>query len=313
MKILITGANGFVGRRLSFEAIRRGFIVCAAVRKLSTLPSYIDFVSVGDIDCSTDWYQALSDCDAVVHLAARVHIRDDPERSSLEDFRKINVKGTMNLARQSAAAGVRRFVFISSIGVNGAETTCAPFRCLDNPAPHSPYAVSKLEAELGLQKLAQETGMEVVTIRPPLIYGPNAPGNFGSLMRWLMRGIPLPLGLINKNLRSFVSLDNLVDLILTCILHPGAANQTFLVSDGEDLSTTEFLKRIGNVMNRPVFLLPVPASFLTFAATIIGKRSVAQSLLSSLQVDINQTCDLLNWKPPFSVDEGLRQVVEARV
>lgn len=310
MKILITGANGFVGQALSLESFRRGFKVCAAVRELSTLPSYIDVVSVGHVDSSTDWSQALKDCDVVVHLAARAHVRDsDP----LEVFRKVNVEGTLNLARQAAAAAVRRFIFISSIGVNGAATSSAPFSHLDTPAPHSPYAVSKHEAELGLRELAGETGMEVVTIRPPLIYGPNAPGNFGSLMRWLMRGVPLPLGLVNQNCRSFVALDNLVDLILTCVLHPSAANQIFLVSDGEDVSTTELLQRIGKAMNRSVRLLPVPRVFLALMASLLGKKGMAQSLLGSLQLDISHTFEVLNWKPPISMDEGLRRAIGVSV
>jgi nucleoside-diphosphate-sugar epimerase len=183
MKLLITGANGFVGQALTLEAFRRGFNACAAVREISTLPSYIDVVSVGHVNSGTDWSQALKDCDVVVHLAARAHVRDERGSDPLEAFRKVNVEGTLNLARQAAAARVRRLIFISSIGVNGAETSGVPFSYLDTPAPHSPYAVSKHEAELGLQKLAEDTGMEVVTIRPPLIYGPNAPGNFGSLMR----------------------------------------------------------------------------------------------------------------------------------
>lgn len=309
MKLLITGANGFVGQALSVEALRRGFKVCAAVRKLSTLPSYIDVVSVGNVDSSTDWLQALIGCDVVVHLAARVNVKDEIEGDSLKEFRKVNVDGTLNLARQAAAAGVRRFIFISSIGVNGAETFRVPFSHLDTPAPHSPYALSKHEAELALHKVADETGMEVVIIRPPLIYGPNAPGNFGSLMRWLMRGIPLPLGVVNQNRRSFVALDNLVDLILICVLHPRAANQIFLVSDGEDVSTADLLERMGKAMNRSVRLLPVPTGFLALIASLLGKKGIAQSLLGSLQLDITNTCLVLDWNPPISMDEGLRRAV----
>lgn len=309
MKLLITGANGFVGRALSLDAFRRGFRVCASVRNQSSLPSYIEVVSVGDIDSGTLWLQALNDCDVVVHLAARAHVSAETQGNSVEEFRKVNVGGTLNLARQAAAAGVRRFIFISSIGVNGAETSTAPFCHLSKPAPHSPYAVSKFEAELGLNKLAEETGMEVVTIRPPLIYGPNAPGNFGSLMRLLIRGVPLPFGLVNQNCRSFVALDNLVDLILTCVSHPKAANQIFLVSDLEDVSTAELVKKIGKAMNRSVLLFPVPTRFLSFMATLSGKKGVAQSLLGSLQLDITYTCEVLNWNPPISMDEGLHRAV----
>jgi nucleoside-diphosphate-sugar epimerase len=309
MKLLITGANGFVGQALTIEAFRRGFKVCAAVRELSALPSYIDVISVGNVDSDTNWAQALSDCDVVVHLAARAHVKDAIEGDQLENFRKINVEGTLNLARQAAAAGVRRFIFISSIGVNGAETFRAPFKHLDTPAPHSPYAISKHEAELGLQRLALETEIEVVIIRPPLVYGKNAPGNFGSLVRWLMRGVPLPLGLANQNRRSFVALDNLVDLILTCVRHPSAGNQIFLVSDAEDVSTTELLQRIGKAMNRSVLLLPVPVGLLAVIASLLGKKVMMQSLQGSLQLDISITCEVLNWSPPISMDEGLRRAV----
>lgn len=313
MKLLITGANGFVGQALTLEAFRRGFNVCAAVRETSTLPSYIDVVSVGQVDSDTDWSQALKDCDVVVHLAARAHVREERGSDPLQAFRKVNVEGTLKLARQAAAAGVRRLIFISSIGVNGAETSGAPFSHLDTPAPHSPYAVSKHEAELGLQKLADDTGMEVVTIRPPLIYGPNAPGNFGSLMRWLMRGVPLPLGCVNQNRRSFVALDNLVDLILTCVRHPRAGNKIFLVSDVEDVSTTQLLKRMGIAMNRSVRLLPVPTGLLGLMASLLGKKGMAQSLLGSLQLDIRNTCEVLNWNPPISIDEGLRRAVGVKI
>lgn len=313
MKLLITGANGFVGQALTLAAFRRGFNACAAVREISTLPSYIDVVSVGHVDSGTDWSQALKDCDVVVHLAARAHVRDERGSDPLEAFRKVNVEGTLNLARQAAAAGVRRLIFISSIGVNGAETSGAPFSHLDTPAPHSPYAVSKHEAELGLQKLAEDTGMEVVTIRPPLIYGPNAPGNFGSLMRWLMRGVPLPLGCVNQNRRSFVALDNLVDLIMTCVRHPRAGNQIFLVSDVENVSTTQLLKKMGKAMNRSVCLLPVPTGLLGLMASLLGKKGMAQSLLGSLELDIRNTCEVLNWNPPISIDEGLRRAVGVKI
>lgn len=313
MRLLITGANGFVGRALSLEAIAWGLSVRAASRSYSSLPAGIESVSVGDIDGRTDWHDALTGCDAVTHLAARAHVISDTTTEPFTEFRKINVDGTLNLARQAASAGVKRFVFISSIGVNGAETFNAPFVVQDEPAPHSPYAVSKYEAELGLKALALETGMEVVIIRPPIIYGPNAPGNFGSLMRWLSRGLPLPLGSVTQNRRSLVALGNLVDLILTCLQHPKAANQTFLVSDGEDLSTTELLQKMAKAMNRSARLLPVPVSLLAFAARLLRKTAVAQRLLGSLQVNISKTCELLDWKPPVSVDEGLRRAAQQRL
>lgn len=312
-KLLVTGASGFVGRALSLEAAIRGLAVRTANRSCSTLPVAVECVSVGDIDDGTDWHSALTGCDVVVHLAARAHVMQDATTEPLVEFFKVNVGGTLNLARQAANIGVKRFVFISSIGVNGAETFTLPFVAQDEPAPHSPYAVSKYQAELGLKELALKTDMEIVIIRSPIVYGPNAPGNFGSLMRWLSHGFPLPLGAIKKNRRSLVSLDNLVDLILICIDHPKAANQTFLVSDGEDISTTDLLQRMGKAINRSARLLPVPVCLLAFVARLLGKRSVAQRLMGSLQVDIGKTCELLDWKPPVSLDEGLRRAAQQRV
>jgi nucleoside-diphosphate-sugar epimerase len=304
--VSITGANGFLGRALCAVAVGRATEVRGVTRLSCDLPKGIENVVVRSIDDNTVWRDALVGCYAVIHLAARVHVMQEAAANPLAEFRRVNVQGTLNLARQAAAAGVRRFVFVSSIGVNGAETFEQPFTAQDRVAPHSPYAVSKYEAELGLQALAAETGMEVVIIRPPLVYGPNAPGNFGSLMRWLKRGIPLPLGAIH-NQRSLVALDNLVDLILTCLTHPAAANQTFLVSDGEDVSTTELLRRMGQALGRPARLAPVPASILKLAAAMVGKSDVAQRLCGSLQLDIEKTRRLLEWTPPLTLDQGLRK------
>lgn len=307
--VLITGVNGFVGWAVCVIAVARGMAVRGASRSPCGLPTGVENFVVGNINNNTNWQDVLRGCEVVVHLAARVHVMQEATADPLAEFRWVNVQGTLNLARQAAAAGVRRFLFVSSIGVNGAETFDLPFSVQDVAAPHSPYAVSKYEAELGLQALAAETGMEVVIIRPPLIYGPNAPGNFGSLMRWLQRGVPLPLGAIH-NQRSLVALDNLVDLILTCTTHPAAANQTFLVSDGEDVSTTELLRRMGRAMGKQARLLPVPASWLQMAAALVGKRDVAQRLCGSLQVDIEKTRQLLGWSPPLTLDEGLKKAAE---
>ena len=307
--VLVTGANGFVGRAVCAEVAARGLTVGAATRSPCRFPGETENIVVGDIDANILWGAALDGRQAVVHAAARVHVMADTAANPLDEFRRVNVQGTMNLARQAAAAGVQRFVFISSIGVNGAETSQQPFGAQDVPAPHSPYAVSKYEAELGLQELAAETEMEVVIIRPPLVYGSCAPGNFGSLMRWLQRGIPLPLGAIH-NQRSLVALDNLVDLIVTCLTHPAAANQTFLVSDGQDVSTTELLRRMGQAMNRPARLIPVPAGLLTQAAALLGKGDMAQRLCGSLQVDIEKTRTLLGWQPPLTLDQGLKKAAE---
>jgi nucleoside-diphosphate-sugar epimerase len=311
-RILVTGASGFIGnalvKRLLSQAVFRS--VTLAMRRIGPKwPEGVQQCIVGSLDAANDWSTALEGISAVVHCAARVHLLSEKAVNPLDDFRHTNVQGTLNLARQAAGAGVRRFVFLSSIGVNGAETFRSPFTAELEVAPHSPYAVSKYEAELGLHALAVETGMEVVIIRPPLVYGPDAPGNFGSLLRWLERGIPLPLGTIH-NQRSLVALDNLVDLIVTCITHPAAANQTFLVSDGEDVSTTELLRRMGKAMGRPARLVPVPVGLLKLAAAMLGKRDVAQRLCGSLQVDIEKTRRLLDWTPPLSLDQGLKKAAE---
>ena len=307
MRILVTGANGFVGRALCGEALARGAAVRGVTRAPCDLPIGVDNVVVGSIDGSTDWLDVLADCEVVVHLAARVHVMQDATADPLEEFRRINVQGTLNLARQAAAAGVRRFVFVSSIKVNGEATRLGcPFTADDAPAPLDAYGVSKMEAEQGLREIALQTGMEVVIIRPPLVYGPGVKANFAAMMRWLRRGVPLPLGAIH-NQRSLVALGNLVDLIGTCLTHPAAVNQTFLVSDSEDVSTTELLQRMGQAMGRPTRLLPVPASWLKLAATLVGKPDVAQRLCGSLQVDIEKTHQLLGWVPPLSLAEGLKR------
>ncbi len=264
-------------------------------------------VVVGEIGLETHWGLALTGIDVVVHLAARAHVTKESYSNPLAEFRSINTDGTLALARQAAEAGVKRFVFISSIGVNGNHNT-RPFTEQDPPQPAEPYAISKLEAEQGLQELASETDMDIVIIRPPLVYGPNAPGNFGSLVRWVNKSIPLPLGAIH-NQRSLVALDNLVDFIITCIDHPAAANQTFLVADGEDLSTTELLRRVGQAMGKPARLIPVPMGILKLGATVLGKKAMAQRLCGNLQVDISKAREVLGWTPPVNVKEGLRRAV----
>lgn len=301
---MATGATGFVGSGLVERLTGRGFQVVAPVRTQGA--SDIGPV-VGDIDDHTDWRVALQSVNTVVHSAARAHIVKDGATNPLAEFRKVNTEGALNLARQAAAAGVKRFVYLSSIKVNGERTfKGAPFSEEDTPAPEDPYGISKLEAEQGLQQIARETDMEVVIIRPPLVYGPGVKGNFASMIKLVERGLPLPLGAVH-NRRSLVSLDNLVDLIITCIDHPAAGNQVFLAGDGEDLSTSELLRRVGVAMGKPARLLPVPAAVLQFGATILGKKAMAQRLLGSLQVDISKTREVLAWQPPVSVDEGLRR------
>lgn len=307
MKMLVSGASGFIGKSLCAELLRQGHSVRAAVRVRKSHIENIETVPVGEINGETDWTDALRDIKAVVHLAAHVHVMRNNATDPLDELRKVNVEGTWNLARQAAEAGVQRFVFISSIKVNGESTPLGqPYTAEDQPAPTELYGISKLEAEEALRQLADETGMEVVIIRPPLVYGPGVKANFRSMMHWLAKGVPLPLGAIH-NMRSLVALDNLVDLIITCIDHPAAANQTFLAGDGEDLSTTELLQRLGNALGKPAKLIPIPAWILKTGAMLLGKRDMAQRLCGSLQVDISKACDLLGWQPPVSVDDALKK------
>ena len=306
MRVMLTGANGFLGRNILDVLQHRGLEVRACARNADI--SKPDWAISPDLAPPADWGVLLNGVHIVVHAAARAHLKKDEVDDPLGEYRRVNVEGTINIARQAAAGGVKRFVFISSIGVNG-NITSRPFEAEHQPSPAEPYAQSKWEAEQGLMQLAAETGLEVVIIRPPLIYGPGAPGNFGSLVRWIGRGVPLPLGAI-QNKRSFIGIGNLVDLIIRCIDHPAAANQVFLACDGEDLSTTELLRGVGEAMGKPARLSPVPAGILQFGATVLGKKAMAQRLLGSLQVDISKTCELLDWKPPYTVQEGLRRCFE---
>ncbi len=306
MQVLVTGANGFVGRVLCTTLTQHGYAVRGAVRN-SAASTQAPCVVVGEITEQTNWSVALTDVDVVIHLAARAHVMRDTAVDPLAEFRRVNAAGTEHLARCAAASGVKRLVYVSSIKVNGEETHGGKkFSEADTPAPLDAYGVSKMEAEQGLREIARQTGMEVVIIRPPLVYGPGVKANFAAMMRWLRRGVPLPLGVIH-NQRSLVALDNLVDLIVTCITHPAAANQIFLVSDGEDVSTTELLRRMGQALGRPARLVPVPVSWLKLAAALVGKQDVAQRLCGSLQVDIEKTRRLLGWTPPISLDEGLKR------
>ncbi len=311
--ILVTGATGFVGnallRRLCFDEASN---LVVAVRSLThVLPAGTRHVEIGSLGAPTDWKLALEGVRQVVHCAARVHVMDDTSADPLAEFRRVNVEGTANLARQAATAGVRRFVFLSSIKVNGELTTDGQsFAADDVPAPHDAYSVSKYEAEQSLRQIAAETGMEVVIIRSPLVYGPGVKANFAAMMQWLARGLPLPLAAVTQNRRSLVALDNLVDLIVTCLDHPAAAHQTFLVSDGEDLSTADLLRRMGGAMGCNARLFYVPTAGLKLAAQLVNKLGIYQRLCGSLQLDITKTRQLLGWVPPVSVNEGLRRAAE---
>ena len=270
-----------------------------------------DYIYVKGIDSSSPFNLSAYKCNVLVHCAARVHVMDESSKNPLEEFREVNTYGTLNLAQQAAEAGVKRFIFISTIKVNGESTEFGkPFKPDDNFIPADPYGLSKYEAEVGLRKIAKETGMEVVIIRPPLVYGPGVKANFASMMKWVNKGLPLPLGGIKENQRSLVSVDNLVDLIVTCIDHPNAINQTFLVSDDDDVSTTGLLENMAVALGVPSRLLPIPASWFNFVAKLINKPAISQRLCGSLQVDMSKTTELLNWFPPYTSADCLKKTAE---
>lgn len=305
MKVLVTGASGFVGSSLCQVLNGCGHDLIPAVRKARGMTG--EFV-VGEVGSLTNWRIALGGVQAVVHLAARVHVMRDSAIDPLAAFRAVNTDGTLNLARQSAAAGVGRFVFVSSIKVNG-EGRLLPYGESDTPAPQGAYAISKLEAEQGLLEIARETGLEVVVLRPPLIYGPGVGANFLRLMQLVCRGIPLPFGEVT-NCRSFVYLGNFIDAIQLCIEHPEAANQTYMVSDGQDVSTPELIRLMARQMDKSARLLPIPPHWLELAASLVGKRPEMRRLLGSLVADSGKICRELNWKPPFSVEQGLLKTID---
>lgn len=305
--VAITGATGFVGRGITrYLSQHREYALRVAVRgPYSSSDSATEVITIPSIEPDSNWASFVGDAQVVIHAAARVHVMHDSASNPEDEYFRVNVAATLNLAEQAAAAGVQRFIFISSIKVNGEATDPgSPFTADQAANPSDPYGVSKTRAEEGLRQIAARTGMEVVIIRPVLVYGPGVKANFLSMMRWLEKGIPLPLGAIN-NRRSLVALDNLVDLVVTCIRHPAAANQTFLVSDGNDLSTTQLLQHMARSLGKPARLLPVPMSLLKVAALVVGKGSFSQRLCGSLQVDITKTCTMLAWTPPVSVEDAM--------
>lgn len=302
MKILITGSDGFVGSTLCSTLQQRGIESVQTVRKNASG----DRISIGDLSAETNWQHVLPNCTCVIHLAARVHVMDEQAGDPLAAFRAINVDATLNLARQAIAAGVKRFVFVSSVKVNGEETFERPFTAFDTPAPLDPYGQSKLDAELALQELGRETGLEVVIVRPPLVYGPGVRANFLNLMKLVKKGLPLPLGAIH-NRRSMVAVGNLVDLLILCSWHKQAAGQIFMVSDECDVSITQLLRQLSHAMQRRSLLLPVPAGLIAGTARLLGKSAIASRLLGSLQVDIKHTKDRLQWQPPLSMPDALQQ------
>jgi nucleoside-diphosphate-sugar epimerase len=310
VKVLVTGASGFVGSALCAHLVAEGHAVRGAVRKMreNPLPG-VEYQIVSDMSIGANWKEVLTDINVVVHCAARVHVMKEASVDSLAAFREVNVKGTAYLAEQAVDRGAKRFIYISSIKVNGETTSGHPFKADDTPAPEDHYGISKWEAEQALQEIAEKTGLEVVIIRPPLVYGPGVRANFLRLMQGIMSGVPLPLGAID-NRRSIVALDNLVDLVKECLHNPQAINQTFLVSDGDDLSTKALIQHIAVALGRPVRLIPVPVSLLRAMARLLGKSEFAQRLCGSLQVDISKTQDQLSWSPPISVDKALHKTAK---
>jgi nucleoside-diphosphate-sugar epimerase len=308
-KVLVTGANGFVGGQLCRTLSQKGFLVKAAIRQTVSVPAGAwHYVPVGDIGPETDWTDALCGVDLVVHLAGRAHVRRDSASDLMGEYERINTSGTMRLAQMAMAAKVKRFIFLSSVKVNGEETDDQPFVETDRPAPLDPYAVSKWQAEEGLLRLSQQGGLPVVIIRPPLVYGPGVRANFLQLIRWVDSGLPLPLGAI-KNKRSLVGLRNLIDFIIICLHNPAAAGEIFLISDQEDLSTPDLVQRIGGFLGRSTHLLPIPYPVLSILARITGKKDPFGKLCHSLQVDGVKARKVLHWNPPFSVNEELEQTI----
>jgi len=311
MKILLTGATGFIGKALVSELIQQNFNVSIAVRQKSNLfPDEVKQFIVGNFENNPDFSASLSEVDCVIHIAGKAHVIDKVKASALDEFRKINTELTLDLAKQAVTAGVERFVFLSSIGVNGNQNN-QPFLEIDTPNPQEPYALSKYEAEQGLLKLAKNSSLEVVIIRPPLVYGNNAPGNFARLIQWAGAKIilPLPLGAVN-NVRSLIAIDNLVSFIITCSLHPKAANEIFIISDDDNLSTTQLLKKISTAFNKKALLLPIPVSWMIFVAKLLGKEADAVRLFSSLVIDSSKARDLLDWHPVTTMDEQLCKITE---
>jgi len=311
-RVLVTGASGFVGRMLCLELVRRGFPVRAAVRDAcaGALPDGVECIAIGSIAPDTDWSAALDGVSIVIHLAARVHVMDDRATDPLAEFRKVNAEGSERLARQAAANGVKRLVFVSSIKVNGEMTEGeAKFSESDPAAPEDAYGRSKWEGEQALWRVARETGLEGVVVRPPLVYGPAVKGNFASLLGVLRRRLPLPLASV-RNRRSLIYVGNLVDALIRCATHSAAAMQTYLVCDGDDLSTSDLLRRLGQTMGKPALLLPFPTGVLRLAGKVTGKSAAIGRLLGSLRVDDRKIRRELGWTPPYSVAEGFRATVE---
>lgn len=304
-RMLVTGANGFVGRKLCAELPRRGYAVRAAVRLANSPVENAEVAVVGEVDEGTNWSDALRDADVVIHLAARVHVMKDTAADPLAEFLKVNLHGTENLARQAALAGVKRFVYVSSIKVNGERTTgTRAYAESDIPAPRDPYGISKWQAEQALQRIARETGMEVVIVRPPMVYGPDVKGNFIRLLAAIDKGLPLPLAGAS-NVRSLVYVGNLADALIVCATHPEAAGQTYPVRDGKDVSTAELVEKIAFALGRKSRSFYFPPVLLRIAAGLLGKPELTDRLFGSLRVNDQKLRNELGWIPPYTLEQGL--------
>ena len=307
---LVTGANGFVGRALCHAMLHHGWTVNAGVRRECPLPKGAKPVVVGELHGETDWANALRGVQVVIHAAARAHVIRETSATPMDEFRKVNVVGTENLGYAAAANGAKRLVFVSSIGVHGWWTQPGkPFVEKDEASPYNAYTLSKWEAEQSLVRISNETGMEVVIVRSPLVYGAGAPGNVAQMLNFLAKGIPLPFAAV-KNLRSLIYVENLVDALRVCATHSNAAGQTYLVSDGQDISTPDLLKQLGAGMRMPIRIFPCPAAVLKFAGKLSGKSDQIERLLGSLQVDSDKIRRDLNWQPPYSLQQGLQATAD---
>lgn len=309
MKVLITGAAGFVGSAICMQLMSRGICAVGAVRRMPSHPLFgMEYRIVGNLDASTEWDAALDGVDTVIHLAARVHVMRENAADPLAAFREVNVAGTERLARAAASSGVKRLVYVSSVKVNGEQTADVPYSEQDEPAPQDPYGVSKYEAEQALHQVALETGLEVVIVRPPLIYGPGVGGNFLRLLKLMSRGVPLPLAAV-RNRRSMIYLGNFVDALITCATHPDAAGKTYLVSDDEDVSTPVLMQNMANLMGKHSWLWPLPPALLELAGKATGMSSEVERLIGSLQIDSSRIRCELGWLPPYSMQHGLSETV----
>lgn len=309
--ILVTGATGFIGKKLCDSLVSRGYNVSATVRKASSGSRHprLTVLETGDINEYSRWELLLRDCSTVIHLAARAHILNEKAEDPIKVFRKINTEATLLLARAAINAGVSRFIFVSTVGVNGNKNLGHPFNENDIPRPVEPYAIAKWEAEQALQELSKETGLQLVIVRPTGVYGPDNPGNFLRLLRIIEKGLPLPLASV-RSARSFINVFNLCDFLITCIYHPKAAGKTFLVSDGEDASLVEILQILANGMGRRLKLFPFPVSLLKFLASLIGKEAIIEKLCGTLVVDSSLAQKLLDWRPVLSLQDGLLETAQ---